>query len=498
MQAAADRSPSPSSSTGATADRLDLRYRPTASAFILRAVTAGDVDQVALFGPRGTGKTQAAAGVMIAHAQKHAAAGGRLPTKWLGAADTFESHRRKTHESLLDPMWRGAWELSDGGHVAVFRLRGGPALVKLHLFGIEDSAALDRVRAQSHGLWFEEPAPAGVLSLGLTERAWAIGVSSCRLPTYHNPKILTLNYPHVEHWTWRGFVADPLPGTAAFRAPRDETYATAGQQAEWARALAGQKDLLRRLIEGRPGIPILGELVVAGFNEDEHVRSVRPARGEPVYIGTDGGESHTWCSVVLQRVGPHVDVLGALVSSPSGARQHYASTLVPWLGEHTPWVLDDPRLALVIYDPACDTEDPGDVDSNPLATMQTLLPARYLPGPVSWAGRLNPLFALLDDGDGLGGRRLRIDPYGGKGLIEALAGGWYLSVGQDGRIRKDTPAKPNHPHEDYGDALCYAVAGAAPQAPERPSRKPGWKAKPPRADFNPFTVLDPPRPGRRP
>ena len=453
------------------------------------------MDQVALFGPRGTGKTQAACGVMIAHAQKHAEGGGRLPTKWLGAADTFESHRRKTHESLQDPMWQGAWELTDGGHVALFRLQGGMPLVKLHLFGIEDAAALDRVRAASHGLWFEEPAPAGTLSLGLTERAWGIGVSSCRLPSYRNPKILTLNYPHDEHWTWRQFVADAVAGTAAYRAPREETYATPEQMAEWARALSGQRDLYRRLIEGRPGIPVLGDVVAAGFNEDTHVHATKPARGEPVYIGTDGGESHTWCSVVLQRIGPHVEVLGTVLSDPSGARQHYKQALVPWLGERCPWVLEQRSLAHVIYDPACDTEDPGDVDSNPLRTMAALLPAKYVTGPITWPGRLNPLYALLNDGDGLGAPRLRIDP-SCRGLIQALAGGWYLSVGQDGRIRKDTPHKPNHPHEDYGDALCYAIAGAAPQAPDRASQRPGWKPKPSRVDFNPFTVLDAPK-GRR-
>ena len=70
----------------------------------------------------------------------------------------------------------------------------------------------------------------------------------------------------------------------------------------------------------------------------------------------------------------------------------------------------------------------------------------------------------------------------------ALRGGWYLSTNADGRVRKDSPHKPNHPHEDFGDAFCYAIAGVAPMVPERDPKR----TRPPsRVSFNPYTILEP-------
>ena len=76
---------------------------------------------------------------------------------------------------------------------------------------------------------------------------------------------------------------------------------------------------------------------------------------------------------------------------------------------------------------------------------------------------------------------MQVDPVQAKGLVRALDGGWYYAQGSDGMLRKaDTktgsaqPKKPNHPHEDYGDAFCYLVAGMAPLTPPKdPQRKRG-------------------------
>src|SRR5262245_53190068 len=444
---------------------LQLHFRPTVSRFIL-ATVQGTAREIACFGTRGDGKTVGALGAMVAHAQRHHATGGQLPTKWLGAADTFQSHVSKTHDSLLDPLWKGCWSLREGGHLGVFRV-AGQALLELRLVGVEDQAGMDRLRTQCHGLWFEEPAPSSVLvqSSGLSESAWGLALTSLRLPSYRNPAMMTLNYPDEEHWTWQRFAGpERLEGTEYFRIPPGE-LASPEMRARWAAALANRPDMLRRLIEGRPGTIMLGEQVAAGFNEDVHVAPARlvPDRYAPLWIGVDGGESHTWCSVIGQRVKGRVHVLAALLSDPSGARQHIRETVLPWLGEHAPWALEGQEVRLnVRYDPACDTEDPGDLDSNPLRTMRALLRGAYRPGPVTWPGRLNPLLALFN-AMASGAPVLQVDP-ACRGLIKALSGGWHYATKVAGGLRSDKPAKPNHPHEDFGDSFAYLIAGMAPLA----------------------------------
>ena len=442
------------------------------SRFISLATTATEArDEWAAFGTRGDGKTFGAFGAMIAHAQQHHAAGYPLPTKWLGAADTFASHVAKTHESLMEPLWRGTWTLKDQGHVAVFSVNGDE-LVHLRLLGVEDQAGMDRLRAACHGLWFEEPAPSSVLvqSSGLSESAWSLGITSCRLPSYKHPKILTLNYPDEDHWTWERFVTKPQANTGYVRIPPGE-LASAAQRELWKQALANRPDMLRRLLLGQPGTILLGPQVAVGFNRDTHVRPCAPIPHVPVWIGQDGG--HTPTSVIGQRAEGRVRIIGAMASEHDGMRGHCESLLLPWLGEHAPWALDEPDMCYVRYDPSIDTDEQADIETNPLRVMRALLRGQYRPGPLSWDGRKDPMLALLNDGH-QGTPVLQIDPVQARGLVRALDGGWYYAQGPDGSLRRaDTakgsvqPKKPNHPHEDYGDAFCYLVASLAPSAPSR-------------------------------
>jgi hypothetical protein len=439
------------------------------SAFI-SAIQTGAAREVAAFGTRGDGKTQGAFGAMIAHAQAHQAAGCPLPTKWLGAADTFISHRNKTLDSLRDPMWAGCWELKDDGHQALFRV-AGQTLVDLRLFGVEDQSGMDRLRAECHGLWFEEPAPSSVLvqSSGLSESAWALGMTSQRLPSHAHPAVMTLNYPDEDHWTWQRFVERQHPGTAYFRIPPGER-ASATQRAEWERALANRPDLLRRLLAGQPGTVMLGEQVAVGFNEDAHAPKglvLKPEPGVTLWIGQDGGLTPT--SVIGQRLGPRVRVVGALTTEHGGIRQHVEYLLRPWLEEHAPWALRQPEAVVVMYDPSMNTDDPGDSESKPLRVMQSLIAGIYRPGPVNWSkkapNRKDPMLAIFNDMV-QGTPALQIDPVKAKGLVRALRGGWHYPTDMQGKRSSDEPVK-SHPDSDFGDAFAYMVCGMRPTSAER-------------------------------
>jgi hypothetical protein len=454
---------------------LDTQLKPTAWRFASAAAT-GQARELYIVGPRGEGKSVAALWGMVMHAVQHKAAGFPLPTTWLGLRDTFANHRLTTHKSLLAEHWGGAWRLSEQDHLATYYLAGRP-FVALELVGADSARDADKVRTECHGLWADEAAPAMGVSEGISETLWGIALSSQRLPTHARVALLTSNYPDEEHWTWQRYMIQRLPGTLAFRIPAQERTSHEYRE-ELERAYANRPDLRRRLVEGQPGIVQLGEQVAVGFNVDDHVRYGPPPevdRHAPLAFATDGGESHTWVTTIAQRV--RVDgrtrlrVHAALLTSPAGCRQHMKDTVLPWLSEHAPWVLERGTESITWYDPACDTEDPGDAESNPLRTMRAVLPGTYHPGPVSWAGRRDPLLAVLRSRDPV--LEIVAQGAGNAGLIRALNGGWHYPTGIDGRVTRDKPKKPNHPHEDYGDALCYLLAGLAPLAKELPAARLG-------------------------
>jgi hypothetical protein len=436
--------------------------RPTAEAFAL-AVARGRAREIACFGPRGEGKTWAALWGMVLHALEHRTRGYPLPTTWLGVRDTFANHRPNTHQSMLEPAWEGRWQLAEDGHLGVFLLAGLP-IVRVWMVGVDSPQDAERVRTQCHGVWVDEAAPAATLGQGVSEGIWGMAISSMRLVTHAHVAMLTSNYPDIDHWSWQRFKpGSHIEGVLRFRIPRQErTSEDYARQLEL--AYANMPDLARRLVEGKPGTIFAGLPVARGFEEDFHVadHTLRPERDRAVWIGQDGGL--TPATVIGQRVGDEIRILGAMHSEHDGMRGHLQGVVKPWLEEHLPWVLGSGtswahELVKVRYDPSIDVDWQGDIEANPLRVMRRLLPALYLPGPVKWDGRYGPLMAAVNARR----PRLLIDP-DARGLIKALGGAWHYKIGAQGNLRRDQPAKPNHPWEDYGDALCYLLAGMAPMA----------------------------------
>ena len=428
------------------------------------------IREIAAFGTRGDGKTWGAFGAMIAHAQLHHAAGYPLPVRWAGVTDTFRSHQEKTHESLMAPGWRGVWGLVDGGHEARCVV-DGQTLVRLRLFGIEDQGAMNRLRMETTGLWFEEPAPALAMSSGIGVDAWTLGMTSQRVASHCKPALITTNYPDEEHWTWQRFVVNAHPGTCYFRIPPGER-ATPEDRAQWAEALRGRPDLTRRLLTGEPGTVQLGEQVAHGFNYDTHVYlntfgEMPVLETLPLWFGHDGG--HTPTTVIGQRVKGELRILAALSSVHAGMRQHATEVIRPWLARRAPWALVPSAASNLLhrYDPSMATGEQADIDQDAVRVLRETIGGRFQPGPVDWYGRLGPLnhaLNLMHEGR----PSLRIDARECKGLITALNGAWYYATDTTGRVTRDiTPKKPNHPHEDYGDAFCYLLGGMAPSRPLR-------------------------------
>jgi len=401
---------------------------------------------------------------MIYHAKLHQQAGHPLPTRWIGAADTFASHTAKTHESLREPLWAGVWHFEEQGHVAVAVIDGVEA-VRLRLIGVEDQAGVDRLRAQCHGLWFEEPNPSsvGVQSTGLGEKAWNTGITSCRMPSHANPKIITSNYGTRSHWTYRRFVRETAlhPERAYVEVPPGE-LASAEARLAWAKALEDDPSAAARLIHGQWASVYEGDQVAQSFRHETHVSLTRlhPDVGEGrLWLGQDGGL--TPATIIAQRQRGRICILAALASEDAGMRQHMEAVVRPWLAEHAMWALRASDAIRVEYDPSLDTDSQGDSEINALRVMRRLLHATYHAGPVDWLGRLHPLEAALNRSVN-GVPLVQIDPEECVGLIEALDGAWHYPVKATGQRRSDQPKKPNHPAEDLGDGLAYVLAGMAP------------------------------------
>lgn len=439
---------------------VTLELGPTVAAAVHASAT-GAAPETCIFGPRGERKTWGALTAMLQHAWLHHQAGHPLPTKWVGVADTFQSHRIKTVRSLEDPRWRGLWRLRQDDHLAVATI-GGTELVHLDLFGIEDQGAMDRLRMEMHGLWFEEPAPSAVLvqSSGISEDAWMLGLTSLRLASHCHPALITSNYPDEDHWTWQRFVVRQHPGSAYFRIPPGES-ASAEQREEWARALEGRPDLLRRLLAGEPGAIAMGPQVAVGWNSEAHVarEPLVVVRSEVLWMGHDAG--HTPTTVIGQPVDGHVHIFAGLVTERAGTKQHLEQTVLPWLARYAPWILRGGEAIYHVYDPNMDTGEQADIDQSPVERLKESLGGVFIPGATSWPGRRDPLLALFNRA--VAGRpMLQVSPTADTELLrKALAGRWYYKQTVTGEVLKDLPEK-NHPWSDLGDAFCYLIGGIAP------------------------------------
>lgn len=446
---------------------LDLRFGPVMHQFV-QAVACGEAREIACYGTRGDGKTIGILAAMIGHAAKHDEQKYDLPVRWIGVTDTFASHKIKTVRSLELPLWKGCWKVYDGGHLAVARVNGRE-IVHLDLFGIEDEGAKDRVRMETVGVWFEEPAPTAVLvsSRGVDEFTWSIAITSQRLPSHCHPAVMTLNYPDEDHWTWRRF--GPQPGTSGvspdmptrrwFRIPPGET-ASADQRKEWAEALKERPDLKRRLLDGQPGTVLLGPQVAVGFREDLHVAKARiePVYNEPIFIGQDFG--HTPATIIGQVWRGQLRVLFAAAAQKAGIRQHYQETVLPWILNTCPWVRGAARTMICgCYDPSGETGEQSDLEANAVAELERQLPGLWWPGPIKWESRKHTLIASFNRHVRPGELALQIDPVEARDLVKALSSRWHYPQDRQGQVSRDLPKKPNHPWEDLGDAFIYWLWG---------------------------------------
>jgi hypothetical protein len=451
-----------------------VAYAPKASAGFAEIV-ASKAEEVLLHGPRASGKTMAIPGALAWLAEGRARAGLADPLKVLWLHDSLVNAAMKTGRSLVEPMWAGLWQLRDGQRQAAFVL-GGVEMVAADFVGCADLSASERLRAACHVVVAEEVVASLDDSAGIELRKYELARSSAlRLPTPRRVAALTTNPGAPDSWAFERFLAPGHEATCvAVEVPASDRL-TAKEVAALVAAFAGSPDLQRRLAYGEWSELVLGEAVAVGFSRDVHVSAerVRPVPNVALVLGHDGG--HTPVTIVGYAYAGEVRVCAALVSDYAGTRQHLDNLVLPWLGANAPWCLQAPSTMLRhYYDPAMETGEQADVDADPVRVLRELLGGVMYPGAVSWPGRNGPLLAIFPRLNPATGRAvLRIDPLECRPLIAALGGRWFYPT-VAGKVSRDLPKKPNHPHEDCGDSFCYFLGGIAPSR-ERPRNSSGSK-----------------------
>lgn len=443
-----------------------IGYAPRASAFIAEAV-AGEAQEIMADGPRNTGKTQTIPAILAALAERHARAGFALPLHVLWLHDSLTNAVVKSGRSVSQPLWGGLWALRDDKRAAVCTLAAAE-MVYADFVGCRDETAAERLRAECHVVAAEELIPSLDEDGGIDEDKYDLALSSMRHATARKVAVSTTNPGADDTWPYRRFgVGGAAPAPGCLRMPIPDTdRLTPEEQAKQRGLFATRPDLQARLGRGEWAGLVLGATVAVGFHDEHIALAAIPLHPRvPLVLGHDGGLTPT--TLIGQFLAGHLNILATLTSERNGTRQHLQNYVRPWLSIRAPWAMQGAGSMLThFHDPNMDTPDQSNIDQNPMDVIRQVLGGISYPGAKSWPGRINPLLTLFTLLNPVTGRPvLQIDPEGEGNalLIAALRGRWFYPKIQ-GVVSRELPAK-THPASDAGDALCYLVGGATPDAP---------------------------------
>lgn len=418
--------------------------------------------EVALFGSRGEGKTEAGWRRIIMHAALQPEECRPIP--WLIARDTWRNLERTTLRSLLFPhpgsiceQIRPLIKISNKGeHISL------PGLFEADLFGIDSLGDISRLQSlQLGGLWVEEPAPAASEDIGggVEERVVTVGITSLRHPCDWRTCQITSNYPDEDHWSWQRYAVKKLG--RLFRVPRGENqHLPEDYRSKMEKALAGDKGLLQRLVLGMPGFVSQGEEVTPEYNELIH-RSERELEPYPNVVGYRlwDGWSNPACIIAQMTPRGQFQIFEVIVGQKMGVKQLIAEFVKPAMKARYSKVPD----WIDIGDPSMTDADQSTYEQSAASVIEQMLDTSFQVGPKLWSPRKEAIkIALLQNTEGQmlsqeGGFpfiQLSNSPLT-QPLHQALRGGWHYRMDASGRRVGKIPVKDRHSHP--ADALTYGV-----------------------------------------
>jgi hypothetical protein len=444
-----------------------LAFAPRASQAFATGVAGAGVKELLLHGPRNTGKTVVVAAMLAALAEYQQRAGidGALKVLWLHT--TMALAQMKTATSLEGAPFYGAWQVRQAREVAAFVL-GGAEMVTAHFVPTEDPSALERLKTEADEIVVEEPVASLSESGGVTERAYELALSSLgRRPTARPIALLSTNPGSRTHWCFARFFEPGRAGCVEEEIPAADRLSSADQEAQIDR-FRNSPDLRDRLALGLWTSLQEGPAVTPNFNPSTHV-SKTPLVVDPfadVFCGWDsGGQTSCHACVVGQRVGSEVRVFCGLVLEDSDLSHFLDSIVTPWFARHMPQLLRRGAGGSERFVHICDPSmfpQKGGVDNtiSGKGRVQRSLGGIFREGPRDWAGRIDPLLALLNAGNNRGGMSCQLDPGPHCELLRrALSGEAHYPVSRSGLVDRSLQQKNNRPWEDLIDGAAYLASG---------------------------------------
>jgi hypothetical protein len=318
-----------------------IRYEPKASAAFAEIV-GGASTECMCWGSRNSGKTQLAAGALLALAELHARAGFPLPLRSLWLHSSLVDASAKTARSLEEPMWWGLWTLREDRRVAVASLFGHE-IVLADFVGTRDVATKERLRSAAHVEIAEEVVGTLDEQGGVDERAYEVALTSIlRLPGRRRFAIITTNPGSREHWAYTRFLADGHdPKRVAMHVPSRDRLTEAEIEAQ-AEPFRDSPDLEARLVR-EPWTDLkLGPEVCVGYPPSWHVAPEPQwiAPGTPLTIGWDTAPaSHVHAAVICQRNGPQIRAFATFCVATGTLQQLVDGMVLPFLMARARWSL---------------------------------------------------------------------------------------------------------------------------------------------------------------
>ena len=270
-----------------------------------------------------------------------------------------------------------------------------------------------------------------------------------------------------DHWLYKHFVANPLPGWTLYKQPsglsdqREGPYDRSYYQ-RMADANRDDPSFVDIHVHGNWGVYVPeGDAAVPAYKSGRHLAELVVSPNAPLLIGLDVGVS--WNALVFaQRIQDQIRVIGELVIDNAPAVMAAPQALA-YVRDY----LWNAPVGLCCIDPSGEQRSAvtGELVIDVWRGM-THWPIHSAPSP-RVSERVNALNAVFQSSNGSGDPSVIIDPQLAPQTVRALAGEyrWKMRrtplgvVSTDGELDKN-----NRPFADVGDALGYLVMGAGVHA----------------------------------